>query len=136
LIKIQKGKEMTENLKLGIRMDHSNAHLIEFNKNTIELTTIDSEFTHKVKEDTLKKSERIMHNKEQKQQSEYYHKIRNLMLNYDNVLLFGPTEAKTELFNLCKADQRFIKTKIDIEQTDKMTENQEHAFVREYFSRI
>ena len=55
--------------------------------------------------------------------------------NYDEVILFGPTDAKVELFNILKADQHFDKIKIDIKQADKMTENQQHAFVKDHFSK-
>ena len=48
-------------------------------------------------------------------------------------MLFGPTDAKTELFNLLKADHHFDKINIETKHADKMTENQQHAFVREYF---
>lgn len=81
------------------------------------------------------KSEKLMHNKEQHEQSEYYKKLGETIISYDEVILFGPTDAKIELFNVLRADQRFAKIKIEIKQTDKMTENQEHAFVREHFSR-
>jgi hypothetical protein len=127
---------MTIEKKLGIWMDHSSAHLMEFNKNSVELKIVESEFTHQVKVNSFNKGEKLMHNKEQKQQSEYYGKLGEIIKNYDNIILFGPTDAKVELFNVLKNDQRFIDIKIEIEQTDKMTDNQQHAFVREYFSRI
>jgi hypothetical protein len=122
--------------KLGIWMDHSNAHLMEFNKYSVELKTIESEFNHQTKADSLKNGEKLMHNKEQQQQWEYYSKIGEIIENYDNVLLFGPTEAKVELLNVLKADKRFTDKQIEIEQTDKMTDNQQHAFVKDYFSRF
>lgn len=119
---------------LGIWMDHLNANLMEFTPDPIETKTIKSEFTYQEKGLSLSKSENLMHNKEQHQQSEYYKKLADVIRNYEEVILFGPTDAKVELFNVLKADQRFAKTKIDIKQTDKMTENQQHAFVREHFS--
>jgi len=116
-------------------MDHSNADLIEFNTATLQTKTIDSKFTHEVKESTLSKSEQLMHNKEQHQQSEYYKKLGEVIKNYDEVILFGPTEAKTELLNVLKADHLFSKIHIEVKNTDKMTENQQHAFVKEYFAK-
>lgn len=116
-------------------MDHSSAHLMEFTTDPIETKTIASKFTHEEKEHSLDKSEHLMHNKEQHQQSEYYKKLGEAIKNYEEVILFGPTDAKVELFNILRADHRFEKTKIEIKQTDKMTENQQHAFVREHFSR-
>ena len=54
-------------------------------------------------------------------------------MKYEHVLLFGPTEAKVELLNSLVKKQGLSKTKIEVKQTDKMTENQQHAFVRKYF---
>lgn len=126
---------MTTAKNIGIWMDHSSAHLMEFTTNPIETKTIESKFTHEEKEHSLGKSEILMHNKEQHQQSEYYKKLGETIRNYEEVILFGPTDAKVELFNILRADHRFEKIKIEIKQTDKMTENQQHAFVREHFSR-
>jgi hypothetical protein len=120
---------------LGIWMDHSSAHLIEFTTDPMETKIIESEFTHETKEQSLGKSENLMHNKEQHQQSEYYKKLGEIIKNYEEVILFGPTKAKVELYNTLKADHLFAKIKIEVKPADKMTKNQEHAFVRQYFSR-
>lgn len=121
--------------KLGIWMDHQNAHLMEFTTDPIETKTIDSKFTHEVKELSLHQGENRMHNKEQHQQADYYKMLGEAIKNYENVILFGPTDAKTELFNILTADQHFSKIKIKVKQADKMTENQQHAFVKDYFSK-
>ena len=121
--------------RLGIWMDHASANLMEFTANPIETKTIESKFTHEEKEFTLRKSENLMHNKEQHEQADYYKKLGEVIKNYDDVILFGPTEAKTELYNVLRADHLFEKIKIKTQQTDKLTENQQHAFVRNYFSK-
>lgn len=121
--------------RLGIWMDHSNAHLIEFEADTDDVKAIESKFTHQEKESSLQRSENLMHNKEQQQQGAYYKQLGEVIKNYDEVILFGPTDAKTELFNLLSADLHFSKIKIEVTQTDKMTENQEQAFVRDHFSK-
>lgn len=121
--------------KLGIWMDHQNAHLMEFTTDPIETKTIDSKFTHEVKVLSLHQGENRMHNKEQHQQADYYKMLGEAIKNYENVILFGPTDAKTELFNILTADQHFSKIKIKVKQADKMTENQQHAFVKDYFSK-
>ena len=77
-----------------------------------------------------------MHNKEQHWQSEYYKELGAEIKNYENVILFGPTDAKAELLNTLRSDPQFSKIKIETRQTDKMTENQQHAFVKEYFKSI
>lgn len=124
---------MTTEKKLGIWMDHANAHLMEY-ADPIVTKIVTSDSTHAEKEKTLQKGESMMHNKEQQQESEYYKTIGETIKDYDNVLLFGPTNAKTELLNILEADLSFSKIKIETRPADKMTENQEHAFVRDYFS--
>ena len=119
---------------LGIWMDHSKAHLMELVNGPIDTKIINADFDHHDKESTLEKSEKGMHNKQNTASSAYYKELEKTILQYDDILLFGPTEAKTELFNHLRKDHRFDKTKIEIKSTDKMTENQEHAYVRAYFS--
>lgn len=114
-------------------MDHANAHIMECSNDSMETKTISSKFTSQEKQQSLSKGETLMHNKEQQLQNSYYDQLGDIILNYETVVLFGPTDAKTELFNLLKADQRFEAVKIDVQPADKMTENQQHAFVKAYF---
>jgi len=127
-------KTMTTTKKLGIWMDHSTAHLMEYNDGIDGSNTIVSQFTHNDKMETLGRSENVMHNKEQHEQLAYYKKLGETILNYEEVLLFGPTDSKVELFNLLRVDHRFEKIKIELKPADKMTENQEQAFVKKHFS--
>ena len=76
-----------------------------------------------------------MHNKEQQKQRLYYKELGEIIKKYDEVLLFGPTDAKAELFNILKEDHHFDTIHIGVEDADKMTENQQHAFVRGYFAK-
>ncbi len=125
---------MTTSTNLGIWMDHSNAHLMEFTTVSITTKIISSRSARREKERGIGRSEDGMHQKEQHGQSDYYKKIGEAIKNYQDVLLFGPTNAKTELFNLLKADHHFEKIKIETKDADKMTQNEQHAFVREHFS--
>jgi stalled ribosome rescue protein Dom34 len=124
---------MNINKKLGIWMDHASADLILFSKKAIKLDTILSNFTHQDKTETLSKGEKKMHHKEQQAQADYYERISDEIKKYDEVLLFGPTDAKTELFNILKEDRSFGSIKIEIQQTDQITDNQKLAVVNAYF---
>ena len=119
--------------QMGICMDHATANLMELTSGDMETKTINSKFTHEQKEDTLHKGEKVMHHKEQHVLLGYYKEIAAVIKNYEEVLIFGPTDAKSELLNLLKADHHFDKINIETKQADKMTENQQHAFVKEYF---
>ena len=123
---------METNKNLGIWMDHSTANLID---SSIKKTchTITSKFTSDTKEEALNRSEKGMHNKRQLMHEAYYKEIADEILKYDHVLLFGPTNAKTELHNYLNKDLHFKDIQIDIESADKMTENEEFEFVRRHF---
>jgi stalled ribosome rescue protein Dom34 len=121
--------------KLGIWMDHSMANLMEFTTDAIQTKTIHSDTSQHGKNSDFGKNENLMHNKEQHQQSEYFKKLGEAIKNYDEVILFGPTTAKAQLLNLLAEDQRFSKIKIEVKQTDKMTGNQQHTFIKEHFAK-
>lgn len=117
---------------IGIWMDHSSANFIDLQSEKNNFT-VESKFTFATKEEALSRSENLMHNKEQQMQEAYYKEIGNAILKYDHVLLFGPTNAKIELHNYLKQDLHFNDIKIDIESTDKMTDNEKAAFVKKHF---
>jgi|ERR1035437_5101459 hypothetical protein len=119
--------------QMGIWMDHSIAIVMELENDTIKENSIESEFTHPEKEFSLSKNENLMHNKEQHMQSSHYKKISNIIKNYQEVVLFGPTDAKSELLNLLKGDHLFANIKIEAINADKMTKSKMHDFVKEYF---
>lgn len=121
---------------LGIWMDHSIANLLELTNDKIETKTIESKPKLQVKEEDLYfKDESHMLNKEQGQLSAYYKKISDAILDYEEVIVFGPTDAKNELLNLLKDNHLFEKIKVEVKSADKMTENQQQAFVKKYFQK-
>ena len=73
---------MTTTKQLGIWMDHASAHVMEYNDD-IKTSIVLSDATHADKEKTLQKRESMMHNKDQKQQAEYYKSIGKTIKNYD-----------------------------------------------------
>lgn len=127
---------MKSSNSLGIWLDHSKANLIEFTTNPMETKTIELPLSHEEKEATSSKSEILMHHKEQQDQKAYYHQLAQVIKNYTDVILFGPTDAKAELYNILKADHSFDNIHFKVISADKMTENQQHAFVRNHFSTV
>jgi hypothetical protein len=125
---------MEKNKNIGIWMDHSDAEIIDIN-NESNSSSIKSEFTSDTKEAAMQKGEYLMHNKEQQLHEAYYNEIGDEILKYDHVLLFGPTNATTELYNHLNKDLHFKDIKIDIEPSDKMSENEKFAFVRDHFQK-
>lgn len=123
-----------KNIKqLGIWMDHSNAYLMELTNDIIITNIVESEFVLQDNKYNLQYHEKSFHNKEQQQQLSYYKRLSGFIRKYQEVVIFGPTDAKIELLNLLKSDHLFENIKIEVKQTDQMTEYQRHDFVREYF---
>jgi len=125
---------METQTKIGIWMDHVNAHLIDLDSNGKNYT-ITSNFDNDVQNEAIRKSENGMHNKRQQLQESYYKEIAAVILNYDAVLLFGPTNAKAELHNYLVDDLHYKDKKIDVLPADKMTDNQKEAFVKSHFEK-
>lgn len=121
--------------QLGIWMDHSMAYLMELSNGTIVSNTVESKPELQGDEQIVYKDESHMLNKMQWQLSAYYKKLSDVILDYEEVVLFGPTEAKNELLNLLLDNHLFDKIKIAIKPTDKMTEIQKNAFVKDYFNK-
>lgn len=127
---------MKTSKKIGIWMDHHNAHLIEFSTEVKETKIITSDFTFQDKEETLQRSESEMHNKEKHKQTTFYKNLAAVIKDYNEVLLFGPTDAKVELFNFLKENHKYDNIKIEVKNTDKMSDVDQHHFVRNYFKRF
>ena len=51
------------------------------------------------------------------------------------MVLFGPTNAKSELNNYLNKDLHYKNIKIDIESADNMTANEKDAFVGNHFNK-
>ena len=121
-----------KNIKqMGIWMDHSNAVIMELADDSIITHSIVSESSQHENEQGQTSHGKPLINKEQR--LSYFKVLSDSIRNYQEVVLFGPTDAKNELFNLLKADNLFKDIKIEVKNSDKLTENQMHAFIREYF---
>lgn len=119
--------------RLGIWMDHSTANLIEFTDDG-KTAAIEVEAQVGEQDEPLNpRDETMIQNKDQNELSDFYKRISEVIKDYDEVLLFGPTHAKDELNNILKDDHHFDEVKIEIKPADNMTENQQQAFVKEHF---
>lgn len=122
--------------RLGIWMDHAYANPFDYTTGTVEaLEKVETAFTKEEKEKVLLKGESSMHNKEQQKVKEFYTKLMETIVTYDDVILFGPTNAKTELFNMIKKDRHFDKIKISAKDFDYATPNQKSSFVSEHWTK-
>ena len=124
---------MKSKKQLGIWMDHSVAYLMVFTNGSIETNSIESPSEHLADPQVVYKDESHTLNKEQRQLSSYYRQLSDAILGYDEVVLFGPTDAKNELLNLLKVNHLFDEMKIEVKPADSMSEIQRQAFVKEFF---
>lgn len=122
--------------KLGIWMDHSNAYLIIFSSEVKEPTIICYDYTFQVLKETVGNDDNIMDNMAQHNQNTFYKSIANVIPEYDEVLLFGPTNSKRELYNILKASHQFNDIKIEVHNTGKMNDSDQHTFVRNHFKKF
>jgi len=125
---------MTSKNKLGIWMDYSEAHLIADESQDSEAAFIYNTFKHENIEYAVIKGEELMCQKIQQHLAAYYKKISDVIAHYKEVILFGPTDAKTELLKILKVDFRFENIKIEVQTSDKMTEYQKQALVQTLFA--
>lgn len=120
--------------QMGIWMDHSIAFLMAVENEKIVETIVELEVSKLEADYDSGKNEKLEYNKGQQFQSNFYKKIIDSIKNYQNVILFGPTDAKNELLNLLKGEHQFEKINIKIQDSDKMTALKMHDFVITYFS--
>ncbi|NLO01908.1 MAG: hypothetical protein GX126_06275 [Bacteroidales bacterium] len=125
---------MQSKKQLGIWMDHSTANIMDLSNDKVETITLESTPAFPEQVQNLRMDESLMHNKEQNQTSDFFKKLSHIIIDYDEVLLFGPTNAKTELFNMLKDNRQFEKIKIHVQSADNLTDNQQEAFVKDFFN--
>jgi len=118
--------------QLGIWMDHARAHLIE-NAENGSIITIESGYDRINNTNSFHKSEHKLEEKKRNILVDYYDELSEFIINYSEVILFGPTDAKLELRNFLKKDYAFDHIKITTQSSDKKTENQQIAFVKNFF---
>ena len=114
-------------------MDHSISHIIKLRNGKIITLTIDSQPEALEDDQKVYKDESHSLNKEKRRLLAYFKILGDIVFENEEVILFGPTEAKNELLNYLREDHLFDKIKIDVCPTDKMTDSQRSKFVIAYF---
>ena|SRR5690606_17390565 len=134
--------------QIGIWLDHSKAHIIgHHDGSAFIIESVDSPFERFKREDGevsdktrfspnpehASNNEFRKHNIAQNELNEYFKILEDKLTDYDEILLFGPTTAKEQLMNRLSESKSFKSKTISIQSSDKMSENQLLAFVREFF---
>lgn len=123
--------KMMKNKQLAILENDTNALLMELYNHMIVSRNI--LFKPKEKETESEQlgqqDSSILH----KRKFAYYKEIGDIVSHYQEVVIFGPTQTKFELFKLLEADKHLNKIKIECIDTIKMSDTQMHDFVLEYY---
>ena len=77
-------------------------------------------------------NEHTSNNRSENQLNSYFSKLTQKLASFDEILLFGPANAKKQFHNYLLSQKSFQEKKIDVKNTDKLTPNQEVAFAKEY----
>jgi hypothetical protein len=79
-------------------------------------------------------SEKTLHNRRENEEQSYFEEILENVNSADEVVIFGPGEAKDHLVNAIKAHpSHFSADLMAVLTADKMTENQQVAYVKTFF---
>jgi len=70
-----------------------------------------------------------------KQLTNFYRRVIELIRDADEILIFGPGEAKLELKDTMDKSRSLTRRVVDVETADKMTRRQFAAMVRERFTK-
>ena len=112
-------------------MDHTIAYLYECKNNTVVTNTIASRnrhdlgdfYSHKESDGTL--------SPRPKQFSAFFQEISDVIIGYEDVILFGPTGSKNELFNHLLHNHLFDRINMAIKQMERLDDSEREAFVLE-----
>ena len=112
--------------QVGVWMDYSNAHVLEYKHGFVGKRIIVSGISKKsVKDDERPEGSFI----------KYYNEIKELIKNYDEILLFGSTGAQAELQDVLLSDEVFTHIQIELKKSVKMADLEQYEFVKKYFSK-
>lgn len=128
---------------VGIWLDHEKAYVIAVSNSDHSIEKIDSNIEARIRfigesksfsgrggnlfNPSKKRTKRKKH-----QMNQYISDLTNRVSNAENILIFGPAYAKTELKKVLI--RRKDKPSLHLETADKMSENQMVAKVKKHFN--
>ena len=115
-------------------MDHSNAFIIPFSDLVQMPQTITSGFTVQDKGKAPGRNKSQMLSLQQREKSAYHKNIAAAIQQSDEVFLFGPTDAKNDLFKMLREDRNFDSIPIEFYNSYRVTGSEEFAISENCFS--
>jgi hypothetical protein len=131
--------------KVGIWLDQKEANIITLKDNTITKRKIYSEIETRKRipgeskifgrfGDQYLNDEKSKENKIKELTHKYLNKIVNQLTEVDEIILFGPAQSKIKLQKLLSSNAILSSKLKEVQNANKMTENQKVAFVKKYFN--
>jgi hypothetical protein len=131
--------------KVGIWLDQKEANIITLEDNTITKRKIYSEIETRKRipgeskifgrfGDQYLNDEKSKENKIKELTHKYLNKIVNQLTEVDEIILFGPAQSKIKLQKLLSSNAILSSKLKEVQNANKMTENQKVAFVKKYFN--
>ena len=116
----------------GIWLDNQEAMIIA---NNGEVANGDYAIQKKVKAREIHGggSEHSMNNARQSDTLKYFKSVSTLLLNYDEILVFGPGKSQEQFQNFLQEDGQFKSKLISIDSAEQLTDPQMIAKVRDFF---
>ena len=114
----------------GLCVDHTTAILITINPSD---KTLHISERINAASDFQSESEHTRNNAKHGDLQKFYKAVAEKLIRFDSIMIFGFGKAQEELSNHLKQDARFKNKTVTIEATDKLTDNQKVAFVRDNF---
>lgn len=131
-------------VKVGIWIDHRKAVIVRVDGDEVEVESLDSGLEKRVRlaggsrsrtlygpQDVASESQRDR--RYAKHVNEYYTRVLKCVGRASAILVFGPGEAKRELIDRIEATARFRNTSTEMKRSDKLTERQIAAQVKQHF---
>ena len=125
-------KHKDQKQQAGVWLDSHTAFIID---NSSDHTRNDYTIQHKVKGNASHSggSEHSMNNAKQSENLKYFKSLSGFLLNYDEILVFGPGKSQEQFQNFLLEDAQFKNKQITIETADQLTDPQMIARVRDFF---
>lgn len=125
-------KQQSKKKYAGVWLDNQKAFIIA---NASEMADSDYAITEKIKAaDHLGSgSEHSMNNAKKSDNVKFFKSVSGMLLNYDEILIFGPGKSQEQLKNLLDDDAQFANRKITIDSAGQLTDPQMIAKVRDFF---
>jgi len=78
-------------------------------------------------------SEHSLNNAKQSDTLKYFKSVSSLLINYDEILVFGPGKSQEQFQNHLQEDAQFNNKQITIDSAGQLTDPQMIAKVRDFF---